>query len=325
LFANSWFGGGCELQVYDISSSTNPVYVAGRDISGSTNGTGFKKTTSLAISGNHLFVGSYSNTTACSQTAGSAIGCEIQVYDISDPTNPIYVAGRDVAGSSNGTGGSNVQSPITHGNYLFVGKDFNSTPCSQFIGEALGCELQVYDISSSTNPIYVAGRDGDGSADGVTNPYINTLAIKDNYLFVSDCSIQVYDISNPENPLYVKGLKDGISTSLVFKDNYLFAGSWGNSTPCSSLGCELQVYSFATFLNHSTSFTISQTINEEISLSLINPITLSTLPGLSGGTTVASTTFNIKTNSNQPHHSLHPPRTLWWHHRSLHHLQHQNQ
>src|SRR5690606_22078080 len=71
-------------------------------------------------------------------------------------------------------------------------------------------------------PVYVAGRDSDGSADGVTSYSLNSLTIKNNYLFV---------------------------------------GKKGSSTPCSqipgsALGCELQVYSFATFLNHSTTFNI---------------------------------------------------------------------
>ncbi|KXK00285.1 MAG: hypothetical protein UZ19_OD1000074 [Parcubacteria bacterium OLB19] len=73
--------------VFDISSSTNPVYFANNDSSGSSYGTslgGGLSTTGiygLAISNNYLYVGKSSNSTACSQTAGSASGCELMVFN----------------------------------------------------------------------------------------------------------------------------------------------------------------------------------------------------------------------------------------------------
>src|SRR3989344_3824011 len=160
---------GCELMVFDISSSTNPTYVVGRDASGSAAGTGSLAQNVLLVSGDYLYVGNYGSATACSQVAGSAIGCELQVYDISSSTNPIYRAGRDSSGSAAGTSVVNVDVLVLSGNYLYVGKHANATACSQTAGSAIGCELQVYDISSSTNPIYRAGRDSSGSAAGTSD------------------------------------------------------------------------------------------------------------------------------------------------------------
>src|SRR3989344_618292 len=154
---------GCEMMVFNISSSTNPIYVAGRDVSGSAAGTGSSAVYSLTIFGNYLYVGKDASATACSQTAGSAIGCELMVFDISSSTNPIYAAGRDASGSAAGTDAVTIRYFIISGNYLYSGKYGNSTACSQTAGSAIGCELMVFDISSSTDPIYVAGLDVAGS------------------------------------------------------------------------------------------------------------------------------------------------------------------
>src|SRR3989338_3000069 len=210
---------GCELMVYNISSSTNPIYVAGRDASGSAAGTANNPNIlSLAISGNYLYVVKSLDSTACSQTAGSAIGCELMVFDISSSTNPVYVAGRDASGSSAGTSAAAVYSLTIFGNYLYVGKDASATACSQTAGSAIGCELMVFDISSSTNPVYVAGRDASGDSTGTGSIAITHLAISGNYLYVGKfasatacsqtagsaigCELMVFDISSSTNPIY---------------------------------------------------------------------------------------------------------------------------
>src|SRR3989344_2374452 len=267
---------GCEIQVYDISSSTNPIYVAGRDVSGSATGTGGLMVYSLTVAGNYLYVGKTLDATACSQTAGSAIGCELMVFDISTPTNPIYVAGRDSSGSSTGTGNQAIYSLVTAGNYLYVGKLNNSTACSQTAGSASGCELMVFDISSSTNPVYVAGRDASGNADGTGSLAVRFLAVSGNYLYVGKgasatacsqtagsaigCELMVFDVSSSTNPVYVAGRDaSGSSTgtgsltiySLTTAGNYLYLGKDANATACSqtagsALGCEIMVFNAPT-------------------------------------------------------------------------------
>ncbi len=198
---------GCELQIFDISSSTNPIYVAGRDGDGSNNGNTTTSINGLFIKDSYLYVGKFGNVTPCTQ-ATPAPGCELMVFDISSSTNPIYVAGRDADGSSNGIINTTIQYLDFHNNYLYVGKGGNNaTPCSQTAGSAQGCELMVFDISSSTNPTYVAGRDADGSSGG-----------------------------NGATSIF----------SMAFVDEYIYVGKGGEATPCSqttpAVGCELMVF-----------------------------------------------------------------------------------
>jgi hypothetical protein len=271
---------GCELMVFDISSTTNPVYVAGRDTSGGSAGTNDAQINSLAISGNYLYVGKWGNSTACSQTAGSAVGCELMVFDISDGSNPVYVAGRDTSGSSNGSFSTSFNSIVVLGNYLYAGKRAAGIVCSQTVGSATGCELMVFDISSSTNPVYVAGRDVSGSSTGTGSSDVNSLSIIGNYLYMGKvgdvtlcsqtagsaegCELQVYDISSSTNPVYVAGRdaagdSTGISNqhiiSLTISSNSLYVGKNDNSfTACSqtaglALGCELIVYDISSSTN----------------------------------------------------------------------------
>jgi len=319
---------GCELMVFDISSSTNPVYVAGRDINGTATGVNSGAYMRLTTSGNYLYAGTGGGSHFCNTEPQ---GCEIQIYDISNPINPMFVIGVDASGHYGGTYVSNIGGLAISGNYLFVaGSNATKWSCSQTVTGINFCPLSVYDISSSTNPVYVAGRDTGG---GTTGDYMsdgNFLTISGDHLFLSaydiqssdvacsqtvgqarGCELKVYNISDPVNPTYVAGLdadgsEDGLNlssiNSLIFQNNHLFVGKQGNATACSqvvgsALGCELQVYSFATFLNHSTSFTITQEINEELSLPLINPVTFEAIPGLSGGSSFNSTSFSVATNN----------------------------
>jgi ribosomal protein L31 len=264
---------GCELMVFDISSTTNPVYVAGRDSSGSAAGTDATTAmTNLATSTNMLFVSKTGSATACSQTAGSAVGCELMVFDISSTTNPTYTAGRDVSGSAAGTGNLAVNQIMSLGTQLFVIKTGSATACSQTAGSAIGCELMVFDISSTTNPVYVAGRDVTGSATGTGNLNVSGIFATDNVLYigkagdVTDCSqtvgsalgceLMVFDTSSSTNPVYVRGVDVAGSytgrqalaiNNLLVKGNYLYAVKAANALPCSqltnqSLGCELVAF-----------------------------------------------------------------------------------
>ncbi|MEM9336883.1 MAG: hypothetical protein AAGA35_03450, partial [Patescibacteria group bacterium] len=265
---------GCEIKVFDISDPTNPTYVAGIDADGSSGGTGSASVFSVAIAGEYLFVGSGANSTACSQIAGSAIGCELKVFDISDPTNPTYVAGIDADGSNTGITNESVFNLTASGNYLYLGQIGDTTACSQTTGSARGCELKVFDISDPTNPTYIAGRDVDGSETGTTNESIRRggLAVSGNYLYVGHdanltacsqiagsaqgCELKVFDISDPTNPTYVAGIDaDGSSggssgesiNTLAVSGNYIFVAPGNDSTACSqvagsAIGCELKVF-----------------------------------------------------------------------------------
>jgi len=271
---------GCELMVFDVSSTTNPAYVAGRDVSGNATGTSVLDVNSLTLEGNYLYVGKAGNATACSQDIGSAIGCEIMVFDISSSTDPVYVSGRDAGGALAGVFNIDVNNMAINGNYLYVGKGADSTSCSQTAGSADGCELMVFDISSSTDPTYIAGRDASGSATGAALVSISFVTASNNYLYAGKsvhatacsqtagsaigCEIMVFDISSSTDPTYIAGrdisgsaagTANTASVSTInISENYVYVGKTGNTTACSqtagsAVGCELMVFDVSSTTN----------------------------------------------------------------------------
>jgi hypothetical protein len=267
---------GCEIQIFDVSNPKSPTYVGGMDVSGLSNGTSSGSPIQvIKVYGKYLLVGlNTGSATACSQTPGSAIGCEFQVYDISNPTRPRYIGGADASGTANGgTGNNNINSITTYGHYALIGTGGNTTACSQTPGSAIGCELQVYDMSNPAVPSYVSGVDSDGSATGITNSSaLYGAATFSHYLYSiksssgtcstgagngSGCDLQIYDISNPAAPVYQGGLDTtGLNNSAVsstsFEDiiiagRYAYFATTGSANSCSSTagsadGCEIQMY-----------------------------------------------------------------------------------
>jgi len=253
------------------------TYAVGRDSSGNTGGTGNIAINAMARSGNYLYVAKAANNTGCSQTAGSANGCELMVFNISNPLSPTYVAGRDALGNATGTGNLAISYLLVEGNYLYAAKAANATACSQAPGFALGCELMVFDISSTTDPTYVAGRDVDGTATGVGTISATSLAVKGNSLYLSkaaagttncsttasNCELMIFDISTPTNPTYVVGRDTSASAagtqtlainSITVNGNYLIAVKGGSATACSqtagsAVGCEILVFDISSTTN----------------------------------------------------------------------------
>ncbi|MFZ2252682.1 MAG: hypothetical protein WAW13_00740 [Minisyncoccia bacterium] len=320
---------GCELMVFDVSSTTNPIYVAGRDASGDSTGTGFTYIYSLTTVGTTLYAGKFADDTACSQTAGSAIGCELMVFDVSSTTNPIYVAGRDSSGNSTGTGLTYFLSLTTIGTTLYVGKEADATACSQTAGSAEGCELQVYDISSTTNPIYVAGRDASGDSIGTIYSSISSPTIIGNTLYVAKgddgtacsqtagsaegCELQVYDISSTTNPIYVAGRDaSGDSTgtgsasilSLTSIGTTLYVGKVADATACSqtagsAIGCEIMVFTNYSSTTIAGSLTGSNAFNNVTAygkVAFANNASTTNLTIQTGATVVAPTLLSVSGN-----------------------------
>ncbi len=321
---------GCELMVFDISSSTNPVYVAGRDANGSATNTTAVDMRDVAVSGDYLYVAKVGNATACSQTAGSAVGCELMVFDISSTTNPVYVAGRDAGGSAGGSQNSRVNNFAIINSYLYVAKTENTTACSQTAGSAVGCELMVFDISSTTNPVYVAGRDAGGDASGTQASEINNLQISDSFLYVAKagdatacsqaagsavgCELMVFDISSTTNPVYVAGRDVDSSWSgqesvgvqaLLPIDSVLVVAKSGNNTACEQavglrIGCELVFHSLVTNLsgNFSGSSTLSDlTVNGRVQFTEAEASTTNLI--INGSLHAPSATLSIAGNLTQ--------------------------
>ena len=269
---------GCELQVWDISNPSAPAYVGGGDASGSTNsGIGSSSFDYIIVSGNYAYIAKAGSSTACSQTAGSAIGCELQVWDISNPSAPAYVGGGDASGSTNsGTTLAGNMAISISGNYAYLTKGANANGCSQTAGSAQGCELQVWDISNPSAPAYVGGGDASGSTNsgtGAATTYISSTSITGKYAYVVKandstacsqtagsaigCELMVWDISIPSAPAYVGGGDASGSTNsgtgsswfynLSISGNYVYTAKTNDSTACSqtagsAIGCELMVW-----------------------------------------------------------------------------------
>ncbi len=262
---------GCEIQVYDITDPVTPIYLAGRDSGGSPTGPRVEGVASLAVKDNTLYVGKETSSDDCNPVVGSAQGCELIIFDISDPTNPTFVAALDDDGSVSGDEMNLFLTLEIEGNYLYTTKYNSGNACSQTPGSAEGCELQVFDISSSTNPVYVAGRDVDGSTNGTGYQTVWGSTIAGDYWFITTsgaasacsqtpgsavgCELQIYDISTRTNPTYIAGMDasavaDGDTGNIFFdvavseSGNTLYVAAAGAEFDCdtNNYSCELHVY-----------------------------------------------------------------------------------
>jgi hypothetical protein len=266
---------GCELKVYDVSTPSSPVLIGGADASGTTNGGGGSKDfIYLYVSGHYAYVTTAGNATACSQTAGSAIGCELMIFDISNPSSPTYVGGADISGSTNsGTGNKKASRIIVSGQYAYIATDANSTACSQTAGSAIGCEIQVYDVSNPTVPKYIGGADVSGTTNGGTGLLeMKQIQVSGRYLYATTvgdttpcsgtpgsaigCDLQVYDVSNPATPIYKgggdgsgntnSGTGGGIAWAFAVQGRFAYIGRSGDATNCNTagnkVGCEIQIW-----------------------------------------------------------------------------------
>ncbi len=264
---------GCELQVYDVTQAGNPKYIGGADYSGSTNsGTGATKSfISISVAGHYAYITQTGSAGTCSATPGSADGCELKIFDISNPAAPAYVGGADASGSANsGSGNANFLSISVSGRYAYVTQQGDSSAaCSQTAGSAIGCELKIFDISNPAAPTYISGKDADGSSTGSISDDFNSIFASGRYAYVAQsgdssaacsqttpaigCELKIFDISNPASPSYVGGLdSDGtnsgstaINMNSVYVSGryaYIAKNSDASSSSCSTPAhCELQI------------------------------------------------------------------------------------
>ena len=118
----------CGLQIYNISDPTYPRYIGGIDLSGASNsGTGAGSYMYAPfVSGSHLFIGRSSDSTACSSVPGSAVGCEIQIFDIGGFEATSVVANSLEAGQVSITGNANINSNLSVNGGLNVGGGIHS-------------------------------------------------------------------------------------------------------------------------------------------------------------------------------------------------------
>lgn len=231
-----------EIRIYDISNIFAPTSVGGVDMGGSS-----INLSHPIVSGKYLYVGGTVEPSTCSGT--NIPGCELKIYDISNPTAPVAVGGyntnawiasislqgRYIYLTTTSNGGnefsiidvSNPASPAftdgvalgtdgvdakVSGKYAYVTNGNVTGTCS---GVTLtGCEFRVYDISDPTNITAVGGADNGDKYSGWLTIVGNYVATANEYNS-SGNEIILYDVSDPTAPTVAGGYDLGVaSTSL---------------------------------------------------------------------------------------------------------------
>ena len=149
----------------------SPVKVGGTYTSGETWG--------IAISGQYAYT----------TNEGGLFSDSLEIFDISNPTNPFKVGGtRKGTGNSGDIAVSNNYAYVATGNINTGG-------------------LDIFSISDPTNPIAITGVD---------IPYNqHDVAISGNYAYVIGTRVDVFDISDPVNPLQVGSANPGGSLKKI--------------------------------------------------------------------------------------------------------------
>jgi len=233
-----------QLQIIDISSSTNPILVKSFKLPG-TSGKGI----SIFVRGNLAYVGVQKDDNSN----------EFHIVDVSDAANPVYLGKLEV--------GKNV-------NMIGVGRIVTSTYA--FIAKPDNAEFWSIDVSSSTNPVKVGEFDPSFSATttgqsvylipgGVTlyggqrsnngdelyvidvakpdfptllgskeiGSDINDLYIRDNLAFLatsdSNNEFQVWNISDPTNIVFWSSFNfSQVATGIDYEDNLVYVSVRSN-------------------------------------------------------------------------------------------------
>jgi len=193
---------GSELQIVDISNPTNPVLLG----TGSTTNS-YAASDLALISSKYLLVGSYSSTLGY-----------IDVFDISEPTNPVRVFSQAASSRVNAVA-------VSHP-YAYIGTNLG------------GEEFEIFDISDPLNPVEVGGYD---ASDQVMDIYISGSIA---YIVQSSGDeVEAIDISDPTNPTKLGGAST-VTTGrgVIALGDYVYVTA-------SSGGDALEVFDFSSTTN----------------------------------------------------------------------------
>ena len=146
---------GCELQIYNFNNgaATAITYVGGVDESGAIgtgggNGTSAVDFNNITLAGKYAYISTAGSASACANGGTNATGCELQAYDISNPTSPTYLVGSDSSGVQGGGTSVGFDQTVLAGRYLYVAKTGSATDCNTS-NNASGCEVQAWDTSGA--------------------------------------------------------------------------------------------------------------------------------------------------------------------------------
>jgi len=162
------------LMVIDVSSPADPAWVGG--ISTMVPSLFYEQAYGVTVAGNYAYVA----VSAC-DAKGSPCFSSLQVIDVRDPANPVWVGGCDTPGD--------VLHVAAAGNYAYLA-------ITNVDGSG---SLQVIDVSNPAKPVRMGRCDTPGSARGV--------AVVGDHAYVADGAgaLQVVDVRDPAKPLRVGG------------------------------------------------------------------------------------------------------------------------
>jgi hypothetical protein len=289
----------CELQIFDISNPTTPVYVGGADDGYTGSGDG---THDVVVSGRYAYLTRVGTTGTCNSSTKT--GCELQIYDISNPASPTYVGGADTYNSGSGTVAMRLSTVV--GKYVYVSRAQDTNTCSDTTRD--GCEIQVYDVSDPTAPIYKGGADAE-------DKYTNQVIISGHYAYVAreggsgactssnslkiGCELQIYDISGIEatainsGSVYTGSLQ--VQDSATFENRISVTGN-ANFGQNVQISRNLGVNGYATFQN-STNSTAAFQVQNATGGNLFQIDTTNSVITLNGNNGAETQAWQTNTNS----------------------------
>jgi len=189
------------LEVIDVSNVAATTYIA-RITDNATNGPLLQVPNSVFTFGNYAYVTSQINT-------------DLEVIDVSIPTEPVHKGGLS------GLPSNDVSTLYVSGNFVYL------------VNPSVG--LEIIDISNPAIPLK-RGNITNGSG-GASLAYPTSVFVSGSYAYVGDGggALEIIDVSNPDAPVHKGILTDGTGgaslnypSSVFISGNYAYVTDEGN-------------------------------------------------------------------------------------------------
>src|SRR5262249_22593683 len=101
----------------------------------------------VGAQGKYVFAIQANNAGTCS--GATVTGCELQIYDATNPSSLTAISGYNAGLAANGL--------FVSGKYVYLGVANNAGTCNS--STDTGCEIRIIDISNISAPTFVGGVD----------------------------------------------------------------------------------------------------------------------------------------------------------------------
>jgi hypothetical protein len=133
-------------------------------------------------------------------TAYLGVGLRLVVLDISEPSNPVFLAQSQILGSL-------PIAVVVQGAYAYVATQYDG--------------LHIFDVSDPSAPRWVGWYDDAG--------YCYDVQVAGNYAYLVGhyAGLQIVDVSNPAAPFYVGGFQtSNFCRALAIEGHYVYVSTW---------------------------------------------------------------------------------------------------